>query len=66
MPFKGDSAFGTLGSARSYNGEPDESIKNNELAIRLNPRNISIFFRYSGLAMAHFVAGLYSTEESGN
>jgi len=53
-------AFGTLGTILSYSGEPEESIKNNEIAIRLNPRDISIFFRYSGLAMAHFVAGRYS------
>lgn len=53
-------AFGSLGTVLSYSGEPDESIKNNEIAIRLNPRDISIFFRYSGLAMAHFVAGRYS------
>jgi adenylate cyclase len=53
-------AFGTLGTVLSYSGEPDESIKNNEIAIRLNPRDISIFFRYSGLAMAHFVSGRYS------
>jgi TolB-like protein len=53
-------AFGSLGTVLSYSGEPDESIKNNEIAIRLNSRDISIFFRYSGLAMAHFVAGRYS------
>ena len=53
-------AFGSLGTVLSYSGEPDESIKNNEIAIRLNPRDPSIFFRYSGLAMAHFVAGRYS------
>lgn len=53
-------AFGSLGTVLNYSGEPDESIKNNEIAIRLNPRDISIFFRYSGLAMAHFVAGRYS------
>ena len=53
-------AYGTLGTVLSYSGEPDESIKNNEIAIRSNPRDISIFFRFSGIAMAHFVAGCYS------
>jgi tetratricopeptide (TPR) repeat protein len=53
-------AYGSLGTVLSYSGEPDESIKNNEIAIRSNPKDISIFFRYSGLAMAHFVAGRYS------
>ncbi len=40
-------------------GEPDESIKNNEIAIRINPKDSSIFFRFSGIAMAHFVAFRY-------
>ncbi len=53
-------AYGTLGTILSFSGKPDESIKNNEIAIRNNPRDISIFFRYSGIAMAHFVAGRYS------
>ena len=53
-------AYGSLGTVLSYSGDPDESIKNNEIAIRLNPRDPSIFFRYSGIAMAHFRAGRYS------
>jgi adenylate cyclase len=53
-------AYGSLGTVLSYSGEPDESIKNNEIAVRSNPRDISIFFRFSGIAMAHFVAGCYS------
>jgi adenylate cyclase len=52
-------AYGSLGTTLYYIGEPDQSIKNIEIAIRLNPRDPSIFFRYSGLAMAHFVAGRY-------
>ena len=40
-------AYGSLGTVLSYSGEPDESIRNNEIAIRSNPRDISIFFRYS-------------------
>ncbi len=53
-------AYGTLGTVLSFSGEPDKSIRNNEIAIRSNPRDISIFFRFSGIAMAHFVAGRYS------
>jgi adenylate cyclase len=53
-------AYGSLGTVLSYSGEPDRSIKNNEIAIRSNPKDISIFFRFSGIAMAHFVAGRYS------
>jgi len=53
-------AYGVLGDFLSESGDPDESIKNNEIAIRLNPKDPSIFFRYSGIAMAHFMAGRYS------
>jgi tetratricopeptide (TPR) repeat protein len=53
-------AYGSLGDVLSESGNADESIKNNEFAIRLNPRDPSIFFCYSGIAMAHFMAGRYS------
>ena len=52
-------AHGSLGAVLSYMGEPDESIRNNEIAIRTNPRDPRIFFRFSGIVMAHFVAGRY-------
>ena len=52
-------AHGSLGTVLSFSGEPDVSIRNNEIAIRSNPKDPSIFFRYSGIAMAHFVAGRY-------
>ena len=53
-------AYGSLGTVLSIIGEPDESIRNNEIAIRSNPKDPSIFFRYSGIAMAHFRAGRYT------
>ena len=53
-------AYGSLGTVLSIVGEPDESIRNNEIALRSNPKDPSIFFRYSGIAMAHFRAGRYS------
>ena len=54
-------AYGTLGNVLSYGGgDPDESIKYNEIAIRSNPMDPSIFFRYSGISIAHFMAGRYS------
>ena len=52
-------ARGSLGTSLSYAGYPDESIRNNEIAIRSNPRDITIFFRYIGIARAHYVAGRY-------
>jgi adenylate cyclase len=53
-------AYGSLGSILSEFGDPEESIKNNEIAIRSNPKDPSIFFRFHGLALAHFSAGRYS------
>ena len=50
--------YGSLGSVLS-GIDPDESIKCSEIAIRTNPRDPSIFFRYSAMARAHFVAGRY-------
>ena len=52
-------AYGSLGTALALKGESEEAIKNIEIAIRLNPRDPTIFFRYSGLAMAHFMTGRY-------
>jgi adenylate cyclase len=52
-------AYGVLGNLLAEK-DPYESIKNNEIAIRSNPKDPSIFFRYFGLAMAHFIAGRYS------
>jgi adenylate cyclase len=51
--------YGSLGTVLSFSGEPDESIRNNEIAIRSNPKDPSIFFRYSGISMAHYFAGRY-------
>lgn len=53
-------AYGALGTIQSYIGDPNESIKNNEIALRANPLDPGNFFRYSGMAMAHFRAGRYS------
>jgi adenylate cyclase len=53
-------AYGTLGDCLAEYGDSEESIKNNEIAIRLNPRDPSIFFRYTGIALAHFMACRYS------
>jgi tetratricopeptide (TPR) repeat protein len=53
-------AYGSLGSILSESGDPEESIKNSEIAIRINPKDPSIFFRYYGIALAHFSASRYS------
>ena len=48
-------AYGTLGTMLVLVGKPDEGIRNTEFAIRLNPRDPGVFFRYSGLSLAYLV-----------
>jgi adenylate cyclase len=52
-------AFGSLGTALNLVGRVEEAIKNQEIAIRSNPRDPSIFFRFTGISLAHFLAGRY-------
>nr|WP_283815910.1 adenylate/guanylate cyclase domain-containing protein [Bradyrhizobium sp. AUGA SZCCT0222] len=48
-------AYGAYGTVLAYAGRAEESIEKNQYAIRLNPRDPSIFFRYSGLSIAYFI-----------
>jgi TolB-like protein/Flp pilus assembly protein TadD len=52
-------AYGSLGTILGFVGRSDEAITNQQIAIRSNPRDPSIFFRFSGMAMAHYMAGRY-------
>ena len=52
-------AYGALGTVLSTK-DPDESIKNNMITLRINPRDPFIFIRYSCLAWAYFMKGKYS------
>jgi tetratricopeptide (TPR) repeat protein len=54
-------AYGSLGTVLALVGRPEEGIRNQEIAIRMNPRDPSIFFRFSGLALAHYMAGRFET-----
>ncbi len=51
-------AYGTLGDFLAV-VNPDKSINYQQISIRANPRDSSNFFRFSGLASAHFAAGRY-------
>ena len=51
--------WGSLGTALCYAGRPSEGITSNETAIRSDPLNPSIFFRYSGLALGHYLTTDY-------
>jgi TolB-like protein len=50
-------AYGSLGTTLALVGRTEEAIANQEIAIRSNPRDPSIFFRFSGMALAHYLAG---------
>ncbi len=52
-------AFGSLGTVLNFAGQPERAIVNNEIAIRSNPRDPSIFYRHSGLALSHLLLGAY-------
>jgi adenylate cyclase len=51
--------YGTRGTVLAYAGRAKESITQSEYALRLNPKDPSIFFRYSALSIAHFTDGNY-------
>jgi TolB-like protein len=50
-------AYGSLGTVLGLAGRTDEAIANQEIAIRMNPRDPSIFFRFSHLGLSHYLAG---------
>ena len=52
-------AFGSLGTVLALAGQSDESIRNSQICITSNPRDPSIFFRFSGIALAYFVGQDY-------
>jgi adenylate cyclase len=54
-------ASGVLGGALLQKGEPQGSIPYTEFAIRSNPRDPSVFFRYTNMARAHLMLGNYQT-----
>lgn len=54
-------AYGSLGTMLSLVGRNEEAIRNQMFAIRMNPRDPSIFFRFSGLALANYNSGDYQS-----
>jgi len=49
-------AYGSLGTAMSLAGRVDDAIACSEIAIRSNPRDPSIFFRFTVISLAHYLA----------
>ncbi|MFC3616088.1 LuxR C-terminal-related transcriptional regulator [Lutimaribacter marinistellae] len=54
-------AYGSLGTVYGLVGRVDEAIANQEIAIRSNPRDPSIFFRFSGMSLANYLSGRYDS-----
>lgn len=54
-------AHGSLGTLLGILGRSEEAIENQKIAIRSNPLDPSIFFRFSGLALANYMAGEYQS-----
>ncbi len=50
-------ARGSLGTVLCYVGRAAEGIEKNQIAIRSDPLNPSIFFRYSGIALGYYLIG---------
>lgn len=54
-------AHGSLGTALGLVGRTEEAIASQQIAIRSNPRDPSIFFRFTGMALAHYLAGRHTS-----
>ena len=53
-----------MGTSCSFAGEAEAGIAHAETALRLNPQDPSNFFRFSGMAVAHYVAGDYEASRA--
>ena len=53
-------AYGSTGTVLAWAGASDESIANNELALKINPSDPINHHRYFGLALAHYLGGRYA------
>ena len=49
-------AYGSRGTLLAILGQSDAGIEDQEIAINSNPLDPSIFFRFSGVALAHYAA----------
>jgi len=54
-------AYGSRGTLLAILGQSDVAIEDQEIAIRSNPLDPSFFFRFSGLALAHYAADRFET-----
>jgi adenylate cyclase len=52
-------AYGSTGTVLAWQGASESSIANNEIALRINPSDPTNYYRYFGLALAHYLAARY-------
>ncbi len=52
-------AYGSRGTLLAILGQSDAGIEDQEIAIRSNPLDPSIFFRFSGVSLAHYAANRF-------
>jgi TolB-like protein len=52
-------AYGSIGTVLAWGGVPDESIANNEIALKINPSDPLNSHRHFGLALAHYLGFRY-------
>lgn len=57
-------AYGSMGTALAWAGKWEEALRSNEIAIRSNPRDPSIFLRFFVNGLAHFVAAHYDEAQA--
>lgn len=48
-------AYGALATCQNFAGYPDQAIVNNQIAIRSNPRDPTVFYRYTGMGVSHYL-----------
>jgi TolB-like protein/Flp pilus assembly protein TadD len=53
-------AYGSTGTVLAWAGRAEESIANNEIALRINPSDVQNYHRYFGLSLAHYLAARYA------
>lgn len=52
-------AYGSTGTVLAWQGDSETSIANNEIALKINPSDPTNYYRYFGLALAHYLASRY-------
>jgi TolB-like protein/Flp pilus assembly protein TadD len=52
-------AYGSTGTVLAWQGASETSIASNEIALKINPSDPTNYFRFFGMALAHYLASRY-------